>query len=323
VTGYGYPAPQLPVPHAIPRVAPKVPASGKLLIGSQALDPVVGLGGWLTAAGLSSVGVYNQFTPAMGSWWTTLLQIGAQAGQAMVTWNFPGSQGTQASIAAGVDDAYITQCAQDAANWGWPIFCRPNWEMNGWWYNWSPFDGSGNARTGCAPTDYIAAWQHYRSIFASIAPNVSFIWCPHLWIQFKFDGSASPYVPTDMYPGDAYVDWIGMDAYGGAADWTYMQTGQGYGMNNWAAFATSHSKPLMLCEWALSDGATGDSPTWMSNLTGWMDANLVTRAAVYFEFNNGAGHNYVLESLPNSAAAFRSWLSATPSRFITSVPRSG
>jgi hypothetical protein len=61
----------------------------------------------------------------------------------------------------------------------------------------------------------------------------------------------------------------------------------------------------------------------MSNLTGWMDANPVARACVYFEFNNGAGHNYLLESLPNSAAAFRSWLSATPSRFITSVPRSG
>lgn len=126
-----------------------------------------------------------------------------------------------------------------------------------------------------------------------------------------------------MYPGDAYVDWIGMDAYGGASTWDYMLNGQGWGMNYWSSFATTHAKPLMVCEWALSDGATGDSPVWMNQLTGWMDANTVVRAALYFEFNNGAGHNYLLEALPNSAAALRTWLTATPSRFITSVPRTG
>lgn len=318
-----YPAPQLKTPVAIPRNPPTVPPSGKFYVGAQALDPVVGLGGWETAANLSSVAVYNQFTPVNGSWATTLLQIGQQPGIACVTWNFPGSLNTQASIASGTDDAYIIQCAKDAYNWGWPIFCRPNWEMNGWWYPWGPFDGTGVARPGCAPSDYIAAWQHYRSIFATYAPNVSFVWCPHLWIQFKFDGSASPYVPTDMYPGDAYVDWIGGDFYGGAADWTYMQTGQGYGMNFWSSFATTHNKPLMVSEWALSDGATGDSPTWMSNLTGWFDANPVTRAILYFEFNNGAGHNYLLENFPNATTTFKTWLTGKGANAITSVPRSG
>jgi hypothetical protein len=321
----GFPAPQPATPHSIPLVPPRIPPAGQLLVGAQALDPVVALGRWLTAAGLTSVGVYNQFTPPQGSWWTTLLQVGSQPGQAMVSWNFPGSQGSQASIAAGVDDAYIVQCAVDAARWGWPTFCRPNWEANGWWYGWSPYDGSGNPRPGCAPSDYVAAWRHYRQIFAAIAPNVSFVWCPHLWVQGVPSGT-SPYLPTDLYPGDDVVDWIGMDAYGGAATWDYMQTGP-YGMNYWAQFAADHGKPLMLCEWALSDGATGDSPTWMSQLTGWMDANPAVRAALYFEFDNtasaGAGHNYLLEDLPNSAAALAGWLAATPGRFIASVPRSG
>lgn len=317
----GFPVPQPTVPHSIPRVPPRVPPAGQILIGAQAQDPVTAMAPWYTAAGLSSVAVYNQFTTAMGSWWSTLLQIGSSPGMACVTWNFPGSQGTQASIAAGVDDAYIIQCATDAANWGWPILCRPNWEQNGWWYAWSPFDSNGNARTGCTPTDYVNAWRHYRSIFASIAPNVSFVWCPHLWVQFWQTGTP-PYVPTDMYPGDDVVDWIGMDAYGGASTWDYMQNGA-YGMNYWSSFATNHNKPLAVCEWALSDGATGDSVTWMNQLTGWFDANPVVRAACYFEFNNGSGHNYLLEALPNSAAAFKAWLTANPSRMITSVPRSG
>lgn len=323
MTGVGYPVPQPAAPRAIPRVPPKIPGAGRILIGAQAQDPVTGLGNWLTSTGLSSVGVYNQFTTANGPWLSTLLQIGQQAGQAMVTWNFPGSLGTQASIASGVDDAYITACATDAYTWGWPIFARPNWEMNGWWYPWGPFDGSLNPRTGCQPADYIAAWRHYRAIFAQIAPNVSFVWCPHLWIQFKADGSTSPYLPTDMYPGDAYVDWIGMDAYAGAATWDYMQSGQGYGMNNWAAFAAAHGKPLMACEWALSDGATGDSPTWMNQMTGWFTANPVTAATLYFEFNNGTGHNYLLEALPNCATAYQGWLAANAANLITSVPRSG
>lgn len=318
----GFPAPQPVVPLAIPRTPPKVPAAGRMYVGAQAQDPVTAMAPWYTATGLSSVGIYNQFTPAMGSWWTTLMSVAQSPGLACVTWNFPGSQNTQASIAAGVDDAYITQCATDAHNWGWPIFVRPNWEMNGWWYPWGPFDASQTPRPGCAPSDYVNAWRHYRSIFASIAPNVSFVWCPHLWIQFWQTGTP-PYLPTDLYPGDAYVDWIGMDAYGGASDWTYMQTGQGYGMNYWSSFAGSHGKPLMVCEWALSDGATGDSVTWMNNLTGWFLSNTVTAAICYFEFNNGVGHDYRLENLPNSASAFSSWLSTNSTRMITTVPRSG
>jgi beta-mannanase len=322
MSGLLYPAPQPAAPYSRPRVPPTVPPAGKLYIGAQALDPVVGLGTWQSTAGLTSVGVYNTFSGQMGNWQTALQSMSQQPGMACLTWDIRGSQSTQASVAAGVDDAYITQCANQAAAWGYPMFCRPNWEMNGWWYAWGPYDGNSNPRAGCAPSDYIAAWRHYRSIFASIAPNVSFVWCPHLWIQFLANGNTPPYVPTDMYPGDDVVDWIGMDAYANAAPWDYMQTGQGYGMNFWASFATSHSKPLMISEWALSDGS-GDSVTWMNNLTGWMDANPVVRAALYFEFNNGAGHNYLLENLPNSAAAFKSWLAASPSRMITSVPRTG
>lgn len=318
----GFPVPQLALPVSIPRVPPKVPPAGQLYVGAQAQDPVTAMAPWYTATGLSSVAVYNQFTPSMGSWRTTLLQIGSSPGLACVTWNFPGSQGTQASIAAGVDDAYIIQCAQDAANWGWPILCRPNWEMNGWWYAWGPYDGNNNPRPGCTPTDYVNAWQHYRSIFAQYAPNVSFIFCPHLWIQFLANGNTPPYVPTDMYPGDAYVDWIGMDAYANAATWDYMLNGQGYGMNFWAQFANSHTKPLIVSEWALSDGS-GDSTTWMNNLLGFFDTNPVVRACLYFEFNNGVGHDYLLESLPSSAAVFKSWLAASPNRMITSVPRTG
>ena len=47
-----------------------------------------------------------------------------------------GSGYTDAQIAGGSQDAYLTQFAQAAKAWGHPFFLRFDWEMNGNWMPW-------------------------------------------------------------------------------------------------------------------------------------------------------------------------------------------
>ena len=67
--------------------------------------------------------------------------------------------------------------------------------------------------TGGAPTqqvynDFIGAWQHIRILFQKAgAINVLFLWNPG---NYTAGGNDDPH---GFYPGNAYVDWIGVEVY--------------------------------------------------------------------------------------------------------------
>jgi mannan endo-1,4-beta-mannosidase len=114
------------------------------------------------------------------------------------------------AIAAGQYDGYIDSWARGmAASGSRPIYLRIFHEFNDplepgsdSGYPWGTGGGTQNQ-----PADLVAAWRHIHDRFAAAgASNVRFVWCP--------DG-----VHTDIaglraaYPGDAYVDFAGWDAY--------------------------------------------------------------------------------------------------------------
>ncbi len=73
-------------------------------------------------------------------------------------------------------------------------------EMNGNWYPWGT--------THTTPADFVAAWRRIHDLFSQAgASNVIWVWNPNdifpvPQVQLK------PY-----YPGNAYVDWIGVTGY--------------------------------------------------------------------------------------------------------------
>lgn len=104
------------------------------------------------------------------------------------------------SIAEGHSDAYITQFAKAIRALNLPVALSFGHEMNGSWYPW------GTKQT--TPAEFVAAWHriHDRFIRAG-ATNVIWVWNPNdifpvPQVQLK------PY-----YPGNAYVDWIGITGY--------------------------------------------------------------------------------------------------------------
>jgi len=119
---------------------------------------------------------------------------------------------TLTAIIGGKYDSYIRTWADAARQWKYPFFLRFDHEMNGTWYPWS------EARNGNSPGQYVRAWRHVHDIFTQErATNVTWIWC----VNAEYPGSLPL---SELYPGDAYVDWVGIDGY----NWGSSSTAPGW-----------------------------------------------------------------------------------------------
>lgn len=92
------------------------------------------------------------------------------------------------------DDWYLHYWAGEAARCGTPIFLRFASEMNG---DWTAYNGD--------PELFREKWRLVHDVMAKEAPNVAMVWTVfgHPWL-------------TEMrryYPGDDYVDWVGINIY--------------------------------------------------------------------------------------------------------------
>jgi mannan endo-1,4-beta-mannosidase len=111
-----------------------------------------------------------------------------------------------AKIAAGAYDAYIRASAERIKSLSCPIALRLDQEFNSYWYPW----GVNTAGMNNTPADYVAMWRHVWTIFQEVgATNVLWVWSPNVQSRKH---SALPDLSAE-YPGDSYVDWVGMDGY--------------------------------------------------------------------------------------------------------------
>ena len=106
-------------------------------------------------------------------------------------------------IIAGRFDHYIDSFARDVKKTGMPLVIRLDHEMNGDWYPWSE-DKSYNS-----PGEYVAMWRHVVDRFRAIGADKYVIW---LWAPTRVDNISHQTI-AQYYPGDDYVDWVGMSGY--------------------------------------------------------------------------------------------------------------
>jgi mannan endo-1,4-beta-mannosidase len=210
---------------------------------------------------------------------------------------------TLARIYNGSYDAYITAWAQDAKAWGHPFFVRFDHEMNGSWYPWS------EQTNGNQPGDYVKAWRHVVDIFRSVgATNATWVWCVNI-------ASDATTPMADLYPGDSYVDWLGMDGYNKATDTaSWLSSNQIFGMHPWSKHNTyqelvnlAPSKPIMIAETSTTTSG-GNAGAWITDLLlTQLPKNFPqVKALVWFNSNDGIStFNYKIESTPAQQAAFR------------------
>jgi hypothetical protein len=105
-------------------------------------------------------------------------------------------------ITNGEWDEYFTTWATAVKANEKPIALRFAQEMNGNWYSWS--DG----RFGNANGDFVKAWRHIHDLFDEAgADNVIWVWSVNR-INTLPDKTLAR-----VYPGDDYVDWVGVSGY--------------------------------------------------------------------------------------------------------------
>jgi hypothetical protein len=106
-------------------------------------------------------------------------------------------------IAQGQHDGYIKEFAKGAAAFGKEyggFFITTMEEMNGNWFSWG------------MNSDCIPAWRHIWQVFEGQGANQYATW---VWVVYCPEGVPAHWAnePGLYYPGDKYVDWIGLNAY--------------------------------------------------------------------------------------------------------------
>jgi hypothetical protein len=211
--------------------------------------------------------------------------------------------GTVAQGAAGSFNLSYIELAQTLVSEGLSnAYLRLGWEFDGSWMPW-------NATTPSAEASYAAYFRQIVTAMRSVSgEEFRFVWNPDAGAFTQ-----SGYSVAAAYPGNAYVDVIGLDAYD--QSWAVPQTPA----NAWSSttlpsltaaqqFASSNGKPLAFSEWGVtirSDGhGLGDDPYFVNQMVAWMKSNNVTYES-YFDANSGGVNSLMTGgSFPSSLAAF-------------------
>jgi Glycosyl hydrolase family 26 len=205
-------------------------------------------------------------------------------------------------VVAGRYDNFIRQFAEEARNWGHPFFLRFDWEMNGNWFPWG--EGANGNQSG----EFVAAWRHVHDIFTAVgASNVSWVWCPFI------EGGAPAAKLSSLYPGDAYVDWTGLDGYNWGTNPAMPNGWQSFDQLFSASYdaiaeRVAPSKPMMIGEVGSSEYG-GSKAAWLRDALSRVPADYPqVRALLYFDkFDDNM--DWPIETSTSATTAFAEGIS--------------
>ena len=208
-----------------------------------------------------------------------------------ITWQpSDGSSGVSqpnyslASIIDGAHDSYIRSWAEAAKAYGKPLLIRFAQEMNGNWYPWS------EQVNGNSPGEYVEAWQHVHNIFAEKGvTNVKWVWSPNV-VGSGVSGAFSDL--AELYPGNAYVDYVGIDGYSYPIDGCPAAS-ELFGPTL-AIISQLSDRPAMIAETGIATACSSHA-LLMASLLNWASANPHIVALIWFD-QDTAIENYSLTS---------------------------
>ncbi|HEX2090848.1 MAG TPA: DUF4440 domain-containing protein [Longimicrobiaceae bacterium] len=124
------------------------------------------------------------------------------------------------AVTSGNADDELTRIARHLRDLGAVVLVEPGWEMNGrWGYRWQGVD---NGLAANAPQRYVAAWRRMVDIFRREgAQNVRWVWSPNTGnpVTGGAPGPAHWNWYGHYYPGNEYVDYLGLHGFNGPSVW--------------------------------------------------------------------------------------------------------
>lgn len=204
-------------------------------------------------------------------------------------------------LMSGKYDADIRKYGQAIAKFGKPIILRFAHEFNGDWYPWSMVD-----EKLVPTTTYISAYRYvHQKIQEAGGTNAQWVWAPNV-----VNGGKNNLHLGDYYPGDAYVDWIGMDGYnfGTSQSWSRWQSfAEVFGdLYTWIE-KVHPNKPIFISEMGTS-ATGGDKAAWITDMFYQLEHKFPNvKAFVWFNINKETDWRFTDNQ--NSVEAFKKGLS--------------
>jgi Glycosyl hydrolase family 26 len=244
----------------------------------------------------------------------------------IISWDLGGTSLT--AIAAGnFDTSTLIPAAQACKAWpasnpgnpaysgqtGGQVIIRFCHEMNGSWSGYSPgctvaVNGAfGGQPAGTTCADFVAMWQHVVKVFAEQgATNARWLWCPNVMGSSAATPSQSGWSDGSgttklLYPGDAYVDYVGLDGYNYTANsstWQIFskvfQTSYNiiYSGDSFTNGPITTTKPMILGEigcWEtdeLSGAGSNTKGTWFSAIPAAVEATMPNIIGICYWYEN-------------------------------------
>lgn len=304
------------------------------------------VGGWYNG-GFAADNTGGTFSAALA------ITLAHSPGTPAIHWSFrclktaygDTARGNLTRMANGESDAFIiTQLANLRAP-GRPVFLRWGWEMNGSWGNstwsWLYHNSDDSHNSFNTPTAYKQAFRRISliahggtraTVNAALAGlgmpaltdggssdlptgNVAVVWCPNTGPNpTGAHATATDNLPEAYYPGDAYVDWVGIDTYAG--DWSSWASGAAItgGLDNVYALysASASAKPFGIWEVG-NKGDDTKGPAFATAMFDWIESHSKAKLICWFASSTGSD---LPSQNPLTMDVWGARVSAKPSRYI-------
>jgi hypothetical protein len=205
------------------------------------------------------------------------------------------------SCAAGAFDSYAKQFGTNLVSAGLgDSVIRLGPEMNGVWE--SDFIGTTKIEQ-----------KTWAKCFANEVTSMRQVAGEHFLFDWNVNACLGDYAYKNYYPGNAYVDIVGLDLYDVGCETPFTRltfsqlAAERLGLNHFEGFAASKGKPMSLPEWGLSSVPAGDDPAYINGI-----GKAVADGNFAFEtyFDQGGPKIKAMPLGPNtplSDVAFRNW----------------
>jgi len=134
----------------------------------------------------------------------------------------------------------------------------------------------------------------------------------HFLIDWNPNACTQSVPYSNFYPGNAYVDILGLDFYDQSCDapsskLTFAQlAAEPYGLTSFESFASAQNMPMSLPEWGLLVNPSDDDPQYIDGI-GSTVANHDFAFESYFDAAIQTGSLALGSTTPLSLAAFQKW----------------
>lgn len=209
------------------------------------------------------------------------------------------------ACAAGDYDAYATKLGRNLVAAGFQnTVIRLGDEMNGVWE--PDFIGM-----------KVSQQKLWAKCFANEVTGLRRAKGEDFLIDWNPNACAGPFPYPNYYPGNAYVNILGLDMYdiGCLQPYTRLTftelADEPYGLKYFEAFAASKKKPMSFPEWSLNEVPSGDDPGYISGVG---EAFKTGDFAFESYFDIGGTNLRTLPlgpATPLSLAAFQTWFAST------------